>query len=97
MRIGEALQIQLNGLEFNDPTRIIVREQYTKTSDTRIVFISAEATETLKEWLKVSQQYIDSPQYTNGLGKDKNTEDDRISPFSDLTYRIAWDNAFTKA
>lgn len=37
----------------SDPAEITIQSEYTKTGEQRSVFISREAREVLKEWLKV--------------------------------------------
>jgi len=53
MRIGEALKVQLNDIDFDSqPTKIRLRGGNTKTGQKRFTFISAEATESLRDWLE---------------------------------------------
>jgi len=53
MRIGEFVQLRLNDLDFNtNPTTIRLREETTKTRETRFTCISAEATKSLKDYLR---------------------------------------------
>ena len=59
MRIGEALQLKLNDVNFNlNPVRVEIRGEYTKTGDPYFSFISKEAKEALTEWLKNRGQYL---------------------------------------
>jgi integrase len=104
MRIGEALQIRLSDVDLSkDPGQIVVRGEYTKSGDTRTVFISREAKEALKEWLRIRDQYLRSARNRNrGLvekaeAKEKPVEDDRLFPFSDRNVREMWENALRKA
>ena len=54
MRIGETLQLKIRDFDFTkDPTHIHIRGDYTKTGNPRLAFISSEATECVREWLKV--------------------------------------------
>ena len=99
MRIGECLQVKLSDVDLSDnPARIVVRGEITKTGDTRTVFISREAKEALKEWLKVREAYLKSAANRNkGLGNSKPVEDDRLFPFSYNTANEMWENALRKA
>ncbi|RJS72968.1 MAG: site-specific integrase [Candidatus Syntrophoarchaeum sp. WYZ-LMO15] len=103
LRVGEALQIKLDDLDLStDPTQINVRGEYSKTGGRRTVFISKEAAEAIKEWLKVREDYLKSAVnrnrglLMNGAGA-KQTDDSRLFPFSDAVVRALWSNALKKA
>jgi len=57
-RIGEALQLKVSDLDLDaDPPRAYVRPQYTKGGyGGRIVFMTYEARDAIKEWLKVKDR-----------------------------------------
>jgi predicted metal-dependent hydrolase/integrase len=58
-RIGEILSLELSDLDLTkDPVEIEIRGEYTKTSQRRRVFISQEAAQAIKEWLKVRETYL---------------------------------------
>jgi len=105
MRINEALTVSLEDIDFKTkPAVITIRGENSKTGDNRITFISSEATQAVKEWLKVRQEYIrTSAKRNNGLvksgrGNPKTGEDDgRLFPFSDQNASALWDNALEKA
>jgi len=105
MRINEALSFTLDDIDFNTtPTCISVRGENTKTGETRISFISAEATQAINEWLKVRPEYIKtSAKRNNGLvmigkGHQKlDSDDGRLFPFTDQNASVMWENALTKA
>ena len=97
MRIGEALKLTLEDLDLNqDPVKISIRGEYTKTGNSRIAFISAEAKESIEEWLKVRSQYLDS-----AIGKShrygKKAQDARIFPFESVTAYMVWKGALEKS
>jgi integrase len=103
-RIGEVLQVKLADIDLNTtPPQIVVRGEYTKSGDTRTVFISSEAKEVLSEWLKTRDSYLEAAKNKNrgllgkGIGKEKRVDDDRVFPFSDVNFRESWDNAVKKA
>lgn len=105
MRINEALSVTLDDIDFRSkPACITVRGENTKTGDTRITFMSAEATQAVNEWLKVRGDYLKSSSKRNnglvmsGRGKSKSDEDDgRLFPFSDQNASVFWETALTKA
>jgi len=88
MRIGEALKITLDDLNIDkEPPEISIRGEYTKTGEQRFVFISREAKQVLKEWLKVRENYIKSSINRNRGLIDKakakpKIVDNRVFPFS---------------
>jgi integrase len=97
MRIGELLQSHLDDLYLNEePTRIQLRGEITKTGNPRHVFFSREAHEALIEWLKVREDYLKS-----AVGKshlyDKNFIDSRIFPFDSSTAYSMWSKALHKS
>lgn len=98
LRIGELCQIKLNDVDFStEPTTISVRAEYTKTGNKRKAFISKEATEKMKAWLKHRDSYLNAAvkrakvfeAYYNRENK-KTTDDKRIYPFSTGTARDVW-------
>lgn len=53
MRLGELVQLQISDINFNtNPTTIHLRAETTKTRETRFTHISAEATKSLKDYLR---------------------------------------------
>jgi len=59
MRIGETLQLKIGDFDFTkDPTHIHIYGEYTKTGNSRLAFISSEATACIKEWLKVRSAWL---------------------------------------
>jgi integrase len=100
MRIGEVLQIKVSDVDLEkDPAEVTIRQEITKTRQTRITFLSAEASQALKEWLKVRDAYLKSSLNRNagfvakGIGSAKRPDDARLFPFSQQVARIAWLNA----
>jgi len=92
MRIGEALQLQLGDLDLNaDPARVNIRGEYTKSGNSRVCFISKEASEAVEEWLKVREEYLASASAYN-----KSKEDPRIWPFTAFNARYMWNLGLSK-
>jgi integrase len=105
MRINEALSVTLDDVDLTSkPAVITVRGATSKNGETRITFISPEATQAVNEWLKVRADYIRSSAHRNnglvktGRGATKTDEDDgRLFPFSDQNANVLWETALTKA
>jgi integrase/uncharacterized protein (UPF0335 family) len=104
MRIGELLKIDIEDIDLTTiPAQIVIRGENTKNGETRTVFISAEAKESVDEWLKVREAYLRSSLKRNaGLvekakAKKKDEADTRLLPFSDSNMREIWLNALKKA
>jgi integrase len=105
MRMNEALSITLDDIDLSSkPACLAVRGATTKTGDTRITFISTEASQAVTEWLKVRANYIRSSANRNnglvksGRGAEKTSDDDgRLFPFSDQNASAIWDVALVKA
>ena len=97
MRIGELLQSHIDDLYLNEePARIQLRGEITKTGNPRHIFFSREAEEALTEWLKVREDYLKS-----AVGKshlyDKDADDNRIFPFDSSTAYSIWGKALHKS
>lgn len=85
MRIGEALQLEIDDIDLNsNPAKIVVRGLYSKTGNNRVTYISSEAKEALLEWLKVR-------------GRNKKPRNNRIWGISSDTARFIWKLALEKA
>ena len=97
MRIGEGLQLALGDLELDqDPVKINIRGEYTKTGNPRVAFISREAREAIMEWLKVRGSYLEAAVKKSHM-YNKSAEDPRLFPFRDNTAYAIWKNALKKA
>ncbi len=97
MRIGEALQLTLEDLLLDEePLRIQIRGEYTKTGNSRHAFASRETKEALQEWLKIRGEYLEA-----AVGKshhyEKSMKDDRLFPFQSTTAYLMWRGALKKA
>jgi integrase len=104
MRVGEALQINLEDIDLEvEPSVITIRREYTKTGYQRYSFISKEAKEAVQEWLKIRDSYLlSSNKRNNGLvqkgkAEQKSLRDNRLFPFSDQNASAMWNNALKKA
>lgn len=91
-RVGETLQLKINDLHLDDePPSVTVRPEYTKKGvGGRIVWMSYEARDTIKEWLKVK----DSKKKPGGHG---DYSEPLIFPFSYNSVRPTWKKALKEA
>jgi len=87
-RIGETLQLKIDDLHLEeDPPSATIRAEYTKKGvGGRIVWMSYEAGDTIKEWLKIKSLKRKSAGYGDYSG-------DLVFPFGDTTVRIIWRRA----
>ena len=78
-RIGETLQLKVSDLDLNaDPPRAYIRPTYTKGGyGGRVVFMSYEARDAIKEWLRVKEKTLKrvSPQLSSQVW-----DDDKVWP-----------------
>lgn len=96
MRIGEALKLKIADLDFTkQPVTVYVRAEYTKTGEKRVTFISSEAAEAVKQWLRVRSQYLEAAANRSHLHV-KQVEDNRLFPFTSTNARVMWRNALNK-
>lgn len=97
MRIGEALQLNVDEVKLDaKPCKIWLRGEITKSGEPRLTFISREAVETLEEWLKVRDQYLEFACQKSNLYK-KNPDDPRLFPFTGGTAYFMWNAALDRA
>ena len=80
MRSTEALAIRIKDIDFNsNPTKIHLRKEYTKTRVARDVYISAEATKYLKDWISWKYRYR----------KYLKAEEQHLKSEDDLVFQVA--------
>lgn len=98
-RIGEILELELEDIDLSrDPAEITIRGSTTKTWVSRTTFISREAAEAMREWLKVRPAYIlESAARTRPTCRQKTLDDRRLFPFTYSVARAIWVNALKKA
>jgi integrase len=97
MRIGEMLASNIEDLNLDEnPVRISIRGEVTKSGNSRYAFFSREAKEALTEWFKVREEYLEA-----AIGKShlytKVSDDPRIFPFNSSTAYCLWRKALHKA
>jgi len=102
MRIGELLAVTVKDVDLDTkPAKISIRGKNTKTGFQRITFISVEAAQAIKEWLKVRAKYLDSSlekgMHLNGRTKSKPSDDNRLFPTSDNIVNKMFEQAVKSA
>jgi len=100
MRIGEALQLQLDDIDLTKdpdkkPTTIHIQRGYTKSGNKRIAFMSREATDRMKDWLDVREASLKTA-IARSRGRKKK-DDNRIFPFEIGNMYAVWNGALDKA
>ena len=82
MRIGEALQLELDNINLEVvPTTIKIFGKYTKIGSSRYSFISQEATEDLKEWLKIREESLVTLVHRSNINRREKVNNQNIFPF----------------
>ena len=104
MRVNELVQIKLDDLDFSKtPTKITIShtgraKQSIKNKTSRITFISTEATESLKEWLKQREKMLTlSIKRTNFPNAKISIDDERVFPLQTNNVRRIWNNLLEKS
>lgn len=104
MRVGELVKVHTKDFSLNDsPAVITIRGEYTKTGEARFTFISDEAVDALKEWMKVRDKYMMAAANRNrGLvrkerAKERLKTDSRMFPFSQKNAGEMWTTALKNA
>ena len=88
-RIGESVLIEFADMELDaDPPRIHLREETTKNHRSRVVFITAEAKDTLEQWLRVRDRWFEQSS-KKGFPRTESMEK-RVFPYSRGTATIKW-------
>jgi len=97
MRISEVIQLLPGDINLNEePTRINIRSEIAKNNKRRTTFITPEATEMLKEWLRVRESYIEKSLLSMNfkeLQYLKGRVDNRIFPYHANRIRESFNRA----
>ncbi len=100
MRIGEALVLRFRDVDLEAvPATIEIRAGTTKARQTRTAFMSSEAVDEMRSWLKVRDKYLAETVERSGHGcvGKKEATSDRLFPFSDKTAESHWRTALGQA
>ena len=106
MRIGELLQLTDDDVKLDEnPVRIEISGEYTKSGDNRTTFITNEARDALIEWNRIKDNYFQSVRGklnfkdSNGIKYKYNydSNEKRIFPISYVTINRHWNKLITKA
>lgn len=101
MRIGEIVGILPGDVHMNEtPTRINIRAEIAKKGKRRTTFITEEATELLREWLRIRDDYIKKSMASmnfKSMQYIKGRNDPRIFPYHTNRIREAFNQACDKA
>ena len=99
-RLNEVLSLTLSDIDLeSNPVKITIRGANAKNKQTRYSFISNEAAECLRAWLKKRDAYLKTATTHNkgliGIGKSsvKVTDTDLLFPFSDNAANSMWETA----
>ncbi len=102
MRIGEVCNIEFNDIYLDQkPTKINIRSEIAKNKRRRITYISPEATELLKEWLRYRDEYTKNSNIRRNFKQRQNKidleNDKRIFPVHENNIRRHFNIACAKA
>lgn len=85
-RIGEILKIHLTDLALDmEPPRIYLRAETTKNKEARVVFLTEEAREAVRDWLNARQYYLENKRDAN-----VDLNDSRLFPFCHQNVYAMW-------
>jgi len=104
MRINELLQVTLDDIDLESiPAKITIRGNSSKNGLDRFTFVSSEAAQALREWLKVRDSYLalsvkrNEGFARNGHSKEKSPDNHKVFPFSDHVAISMWEHALKKS
>ena len=95
-RIGESVLVEFEDMDLDaDPPRIHLREETTKNHRSRVVFFTAEAKDTLEQWLRVRDRWFGQSS-KKGFKRTESMEK-RVFPFGRGTATVKWRKALKDA
>ncbi|MBS1267537.1 MAG: hypothetical protein MAG458_00241 [Nitrosopumilus sp.] len=103
MRIGEIIQLRHCDVEFGNPTIVKIRAETAKTRETRLTHISAEATNSLKDYLaksehpKQNDDYLFLLQHKDRIKNAQNRGDRRTQQLREQIVTLSEEERFAKS
>ena len=105
LRVGELLSLEMKDIDLEStPVMINIRASKTKNKQARFTFITPEATEAVKAWLKNRDEYLQqSAKHNQNFLKSGiktapvQTESTLLFPVSDSQVNQAWESCLKKA
>ena len=106
IRSGELLNIRLQDINLDsEPAEITIPEETQrktgkwtpKNEDGRYTFISPEAVEVIREWLKIRQDWLNTSIKRGHASEYKDSDDQRLFPLAMSTLSHMFGNALRKA
>lgn len=98
MRIEEITKLLPEDLHLDEtPARINIRANITKTKKRRTVFLTPEATELIREWMRTKKDYIKNSIKKSNFNYKMDMNNPHVFPYASNTLRRGWNQAITKA
>ena len=95
-RITESVLIEFADMELGaDPPRVHLRAETTKNARGRVVFMTGEARDIMRQWLRVREPWY-AQSRRKGFERTENMER-RVFPFSQSAANVKWRKALKKA
>jgi integrase/FtsZ-binding cell division protein ZapB len=99
-QLNEALSLTVSDIDLeSNPVKITIRAANSKDKQTRYSFISQEAAQCMRAWLKKREDYLKTATTRNkgliriGKSSEKVTDTDLLFPFSDNAANSMWETA----
>lgn len=104
LRIGEALSLSMKDIDLDStPVKIVVRAAKSKNKQARFTFITPEAADAVRAWIRNRDTYLQGSAKHNqnlikaGVSAPVNTDSDLLFPVSDSQVNAAWETCLRKA
>lgn len=98
MRVGELAQVKTYDIFMDEnPVRIELEAEYTKSKKSRTVFVSKECKRYLVKWLQDREGWLENDIKT-GFSKmyGKTLDDDRVFALTETSIRVKWNQLLDK-
>jgi integrase len=95
IRLGEALSLEFHDIEFDTMNYFDIRN--TKSGERRDGFCSDEAKEYVQKWMEYRHDWLNTAiARSTNVNAPRDTEDQRVFPFTPNTARTIWNNSCEK-